>query len=81
VVEGEVFRRREIIQYVANKLGGAHYDERRDERERLLDYAQEAYKVADKKPIYFELLSTGQKLVRSPDIERLRQKLGSQRDL
>lgn len=76
IVEGTIIKRSEVIKYVSNKLGGAHYDEERDQTyQRLLDYAHRSYNVGGKSAVYFELLSIGQTLVKSPDIQRLRQKL------
>lgn len=76
VVEGTTISRLELIKYVANKLGGAHYDSKREkDYQRLLDYAGQTYSLAGKNSVYFELLSVGQALVRSPDIGKLREKL------
>jgi len=76
-----VVSRRELVQYVANKLGGTHIDTKRDfskikERKfALLDQVREMIRVADKNAIYYELLSIGQSLVQSDDIQTLRRKL------
>ena len=75
IVKGAAFARRELIQYVANKLGGAHYDETRDAKLILLDDALKTTRVADKNSVYYELLSIGQGLARAPDIQVLRRKL------
>lgn len=75
IVEGVKISRRELVQYVANKLGAAHYDENLNESQRLLKYAQQSYEISGKVSIYFELLSIGQRLVRSTDIDKLRQAL------
>jgi len=81
IVEGIIITRRELVKYVANKLGGAHIDQRRDiskpqERKFVyLDKIRETMQVAGKPAIYYELLSIGQSLVRSDDIKRLRQRL------
>lgn len=64
--------RQQIIQYVANKLGGAHLDfERKDPRTRpafeALDRVFAApVQVAGKDAVYYEILSIGQALARSP---------------
>lgn len=73
VVSGEVVSRRLLIKYIANKLGGAHYDPKRLPDERvfsLLDSVRERIKILDKPVVYFELLSIGQALAMAPDIER-----------
>jgi hypothetical protein len=76
VVEGTTISRIELVKYVVNKLGGAHYDSKREkDYQRLLDYAGQHYALAGKNSVYFELLSIGQRLVKSPDIVKLRDKL------
>ena len=75
IVQGVKVSRRVLIKFVANKLGGAHHDAKRNEKVegslfRLLDAViQERIKIANKDAVYFELLSIGQALVRSPDIQ------------
>lgn len=73
VVEGAAIPRRVLIKFVSNKLGGAHFDSRRgdsaeDQNFRRLDLIGKTLAVADKNSVYYELLSTGQFLVRAPDI-------------
>lgn len=73
VVRGEAITRREVVKYVANKLGGAHFDDRRTERAHiLLDEVLSSMTVSDKRAPYFELLSIGQAVVASADVARLR---------
>jgi len=66
IVQGEKICRRELIQYIANKLGGTHYDTKRDSSDNkeskflLLDRIFDKIFLADKNAIYFELLSIGQ---------------------
>ena len=79
VVEGTPISRRNLVKYVANKLGDAHYDPKRDKRwQRLLDKAQE-FSITDMNAIYHELLSMAQVIGSSPDtarlIEAIRQRL------
>ena len=89
-VKGVKIRRQEIIQYVANKLGGAHVDHRRrgklakkfealDESIGLFQ-VQGAPEISGKNSVYFELLSIGQLLAHSKSMDRLirtaRSKLG-----
>lgn len=76
----EKISRRELIQYVVNKLGGAHIDPRRDPRTEqkliLLDYIlQQDIRIAEKMPVYYELLSIGQSLINSPDVKALMEKI------
>lgn len=84
IIEGQRINREEVIKYVANKLGGAHYDSRRDVNKELeakyilMDKAQEGrIIVAEKNVIYYELLSIGQRIVNSDDIRTLRRMCGS----
>lgn len=86
VIEGIFINREEVIKYVANKLGGAHYDNSRkpktsapgvslEEKYALLDSARNSTMLADKNAIYYELLSIGQRLVNSKDVQELRKTL------
>jgi len=80
-IQGIEINREEIIKYVTNKLGGAHYDSKRksgnslEEKYKLLDDHRNANKIAGKNAIYFELLSIGQKLVNNKDIQKLKKKI------
>jgi hypothetical protein len=71
IYHGLEIKRRHVINYVANKLGGAHIDETRDpEKEReliALDRIGMTYQLAGKSAIYYELLSIGQGLVQAED--------------
>lgn len=102
ILEGKIIPRRAVIEYVANKIGGAHIDIRRDESKKkerwfsLLDQlfdmegspdsvalsvieetgnerlvASSLGFVASKKVLYYELLSIGQAISWSEDIELL----------
>jgi hypothetical protein len=67
VVNGEHVSRHALINYVANKRGGKHYDPRRSGEARefeLLDSI--GYEVAGKPAVYFELLAVGQTLAAAP---------------
>ena len=86
VIEGIFINREEVIKYVANKLGGAHYDSSRKpktsardvslgEKYTLLDSVRSSTMLADKNAIYYELLSIGQRLVNSKDVQELRKAL------
>jgi hypothetical protein len=74
VINGHVVKRRDVVKYVANKLGGAHLDSSRKSTEdtyRLLDSAV-TVEIAGKSAVYFELVSIGQAVARSEDARRLR---------
>ena len=83
VVNGVLINREEVIKYVANKLGGAHYDSSRESAKgpgdlslelkyKLLDEVRGGMLVADRNAIYYELLSIGQRLINSRDVRQLR---------
>lgn len=82
-VTGTPIVRRELIQFVSNKLGGAHYDEIRnrkkliEEKFRKLDEVRSQYEVLDKNAIYYELLSIGYHTVNSDDVQLLISRLES----
>lgn len=74
-VEGLRIRRRDIISYVANKLGGTHLDTRRSGKIKnkfeALDRNADRLQIGDvpsvngKNAVYFELLSIGQLFAKS----------------
>jgi hypothetical protein len=71
LIRGTVVRRRDLIQYVANKKGGVHYDPKRNASAKAflaLDSLSGRVRIADKEAMYFELLAIGQTLVASPDV-------------
>jgi hypothetical protein len=76
VVEGATVSRQKVIQYIALKKGGAHPPDpsrRKDEEAyRLLDKVLDSYQVAEQRSVFFELLSIGQAVARSPDAKKLR---------
>ncbi len=74
VAEGLEVPRRILIKYVANKLGGSHFDSRRgtDPEDKIfgrLDSIGKTIEMVGKNPIYFELLSIGQALAHARDIK------------
>lgn len=81
IVNGKCISRRVVIKYIANKLGGVHFDlGRRDGRDgalyKLLDEANrwtiqltvDGDASTTKPIVYFELLSAAQALVSSDDV-------------
>ncbi|MCH8877101.1 MAG: hypothetical protein IIA89_09830 [Chloroflexi bacterium] len=75
VVGGVEIRRRQVVKYVSNRLGGAHLDRRRGTTKDgmiydLLDKVADKYMLLEKSAIYFELLSIGQALVNSSDLTK-----------
>jgi len=80
VVEGRLVPRRVLIKFVANKLGGAHYDPKRQKTDeetlfRRLDRALREVQLLGKPAVYFELLAMGQALVASPGIGKFMAKV------
>jgi hypothetical protein len=81
VLYGELISRRELIKYVSNKLGGAHSDTKRSSTDRsylAMDKARKDDKIqlAGKPLIYFEMLSIGQALAASDEINAFLKKVG-----
>lgn len=83
VLNGMTISHREVVKYVANKLGGTHLDSSRrdakllDEKFRVLDSIRTMVEMVytNKNSIYFELLSIGQCISDSRDIHKLRRRL------
>jgi hypothetical protein len=87
---GVVVTREEVIKYVANKLGGRHYDEMRRgdlalkyiALDRIRKY-KTGYEGPDKKflmdYVYFELLATGRFLTESDSLSELARQLEAER--
>lgn len=84
-IKGKLVPRRIVIKFVSNKLGGAHHDAKRGRTEEVrlfsrLDSMQQV-RLLDKPAVYFELLSAGQALVRSDDINKLIAKVRPNHDV
>jgi hypothetical protein len=64
--------RRDVICYVANKLGGVHLDAERNSTKDAayiaLDQAREALRILDLDSVYAELAAIGQQLLDSPEV-------------
>lgn len=71
-VAGVVASRRDVIKFVANKLGGVHLDARRDGSKfpayGALDQARDSLRVADLDAVYHELASIGQQVAAAKDV-------------
>jgi len=75
VIDGRSILRHNVIQYIANRRGGVHFDPTRDRSRQdveaqfvAMDGAMEAFSVANKRFVYFELLAIGQTLLAAPDV-------------
>ena len=81
--DGSTIDHGDVITYVANKLGSAHFDQRRDlakiidQKYAALDTIRATWEVAERNAVYYELLSIGQCVVTSNDIVKLRKQLKS----
>lgn len=81
IFNGREINRRELVKYIANKLGGAHIDTERnldkevEQKFSELDKIIQQIHTADKSAIYFELLSIGQAIANSEDTKRFLQKV------
>jgi hypothetical protein len=78
VIRGKQVARRTVIKYVANKLGGAHHDARRGNSDEELLFASldrvgrdKAFTLLDRPIAFYELLSIGQAIAGSTEINRL----------
>lgn len=80
IVRGRRIPNRQIIQYVANKLGGAHFDPKRigtdGEIMSLLDETTH-HELLGKPAVYFQLLSIGQALTNNRELMRFADEFGS----
>lgn len=79
IIDKVKISRADVIKYVANKLGGTHYDKSRKLNSKkaninkkfiLLDSIRNKIKLVDKETIYYEFLSIGQFVINSPDVKR-----------
>lgn len=77
VTEGCTVSRRQVVKYLANKIGGAHHDAKRGITDDDLSFAAldhitkgRPIQIADKTPVHFELLAVGQALASSDDLRR-----------
>jgi len=78
IIDGVKINRSQLIRYVANKMGGVHFDPRRDFNKeklesvyKLLDQAFKNIEVAGKNSILYEVLAIWTSIVESEDIQRM----------
>lgn len=75
VIAGQRIKRGDVVKFVANKLGGAHFDRRRKQSATvygLMDQARTQVSMAGKSLVYFELVSIGQAVARADSARHLR---------
>ncbi len=68
-------RRREVVQFVANNAGRAHYDTDKTKPYQKAVDAMASYEVMGRGAVYYELLGIGQALASAPDTTRLVEEL------
>jgi len=79
-------KRKTVIKYVCNKLGGTHYDPKRvaptslltaneDEQYSFLDVIYNTWKSLDMNVIHLEMLGIGQRFINSRDVRILKRKI------
>lgn len=79
-------KRKTVIKYMCNKLGGAHYDPKRvaptsllteneDEQYSFLDIIYNTWKSLDMNVIHLEMLGIGQRFINSSDVNKLKRKI------
>jgi hypothetical protein len=82
ITENTQIDRRILVKYVSNQLGGSHYDTNRTRKKKtevyypILDRAANYFQYDDKDAIYFELLSIGQAIAKSLDLDKFCHKAG-----
>lgn len=72
VIKGQKKTRRQLIKYVANRLGGAHFEEKN--RDNTIDSIRSQIRIGNKDPVFLEVLSIAQSLMISSDIQDLMSK-------
>jgi hypothetical protein len=80
IVNGIIISKNNLIQYIANKKGGTHYDTKRESNNKgdiykKIDEIFKTYEIAGKNIAYFELLSIGQEIVENKHTDILLEKI------
>ena len=71
VIAGALITRDEIVQFVANKLGGAHYDDGPQKPKENSVSAMNQYMIGNRPALIHEMLSCGQMLATSGSTKEL----------
>jgi hypothetical protein len=71
VVSGVLITREELVQFVANKLGGAHFDDGREKPNERAIQAMTQYAIGNRPALIHEMLSCGQVLAASESTKEL----------
>ncbi len=76
VISGVLVTREELVQFVANKLGGAHFDAGRDKPNERAIHVMTQYSIGNRPALVHEMLSCGQVLAASESTKELLVALG-----
>jgi hypothetical protein len=79
IISGAPVNRDELVQFVANKLGGAHYDDGRQKPREQSMAVMEQYSIGNRPALIHEMLSCGQSLAASPSTAELLNQLDQQK--
>lgn len=71
VISGVLITREELVQFVATKLGGAHFDEGRDKPNERAIQVMTQYSIGNRPALVHEMLSCGQVLAASESTKEL----------
>jgi hypothetical protein len=71
VISGVLITREELVQFVANKLGGAHFDDGRDKPNERVIQVMTQYVIGNRPALIHEMLSCGQVLAGSESTKEL----------
>ena len=71
VISGALITRDELVQFVANKLGGAHFDDGRHKPTERAIQAMTQYSIGNRQALIHEMLSCGQVLAASQSTKGL----------
>jgi len=76
IISGVLITRDELVQFVANKLGGAHFDDGRNKPNERAIQAMTQYSIGNRPALIHEMLSCGQVLAASESTKELIAALG-----
>jgi len=75
IINGTKVTRNDLVQFVANKMGGAHYDDGRQKPRDIALAAIEQYQLGNRSAFTHYMLSCGQSLASSESTKELLEKL------
>ena len=81
ILNGKIFSRKEVIYFIANKQGGAHFENNTStgmSKYKILSDYWDTYELLEKNYVYFEFLSIGQLFVNSTYTSKLLKKINKE---